>query len=198
MKRFLVIIVALLMVVLSGCDSDEKAKDKAPELSKNISSMEIIIDNNLIKIQDKLNFGKLEKMGFKLDSNYEGVLEATLEPSSEENVNNKSFNIVTSDGKLVAVSVINNGKKKCKVDEGIINFIGSYSGEEYDHSYVLPGDVKYNAGVDSIKKAWGEPQLDLSTLEDSKMVQYTSDNCTFTGNLDSNGNMTGFSLQMNI
>ena len=195
MKKVLIIFLSVLMIIIAGCSPDNNGK--TPDISDNISSMEILIDNNLIKITDKLTYKDLEKMGFKLDENYSGVLEKTIRPSkSADSMNIESFNIKTSKNKLITVSVVNTGKKDCSVKDSLIYFIGTYNINEYDQSYILPSEIKYNDTADKIKEAWGEPQVDLTSLDDGKMVQYVNSNCTFTANLDKDCKIVSFSFML--
>lgn len=197
MKKVLIIFLSVLMVLLVGCTSDENNVENAPDISGNISSMEILIDNNLIKITDKLTYKDLEKMSFQLDENYSGVLEKTIHPSkSADSMNIESFNIKTSKDKLITVSVVNTGKKDCSVKDALIYFISTYSLSEYDRSYILPSEIKYKDTADKMKKAWGEPQVDLTSLDDGKMIQYVNNNCTFTANLDNDCKMESFSFTL--
>ena len=63
-------------------------------------------------------------------------------------------------------------------------------------SYILPSEIKYNDTADKMKEAWGEPQVDLTSLDDSKMIQYVNSNCTFTANLDKDCKIVSFSFML--
>ncbi len=197
MKKSLVIALAVLLLLFTGCGNNiDTSKTEKTKISDKISSMEVLIDNNLIKITDKLTFENFKKMGFRPDESYEGVLEKKLSPSkSADNIINESFNIKTSDGKLVALSVVNLNKKKISVKDCTVYFIGTYASEEYDHSYTLPNNIKYNDNIKIIKERWGNPAVDLSSMNDGKMVQYIEKNkCTFTANLSKENNITSYSI----
>ena len=197
MKKVLIIYLSVLMIIIAGCSSDKNNNEKTPDISDNISSMEILIDNNLIKVTNKLTYKDLEKMGFHLDENYAGVLEKTLAPSKNaKSINIESFNIKTSKDKLISISVVNTGKKDCAVKDATVYFIGTYNFKEYDHCYILPSKIKYGNTAKDMKKVWGEPQVDLTSLADGKMIQYVNSDCTFTANLDNAGKMESFSFML--
>ena len=198
MKKVFIILLSVLTVLITGCTSDENYVKETPGISGNISSMEILIDNNLIKITDELTYKDLEKMGFQLDENYSGVLEKTIKPSkSADSMSIESFNIKTSKDKPITVSVVNTGKKDCFVKDALIYFISTYNLNEYDQSYILPAEIKHKSTADKMKEAWGEPQVDLTSLDDGKMIQYLNNNCTFTANLDNDCKMESFSFNLN-
>ena len=197
MKRIIIISLTIFLVMLTGCNSQSTTDSNTSEISKDITSMEVLIDNQLVKITDNLTYSDLEKQGFTLDENYNGVLERTLKPSKNDSMIMESFNVKTAKNKLIAISVANTGNTECTVKEGTVCFIGTYSGEEYDHSYTLPSGIKHNDTSEKIIKAWGQPQVNLSHLESGKMLQYKTDKCTFTANLDDNGKMVTFSFMLN-
>ena len=110
MKRIIIISLTIFLVMLTGCNSQSTTDSNTSEISKDITSMEVLIDNQLVKITDNLTYSDLEKQGFTLDENYNGVLERTLKPSKNDSMIMESFNLKTSKNKLTDISVANTGK----------------------------------------------------------------------------------------
>lgn len=196
MKK-LIPILLIILTLLCGCDSGSN-KEKTPKLSKSIGDMEVMLDNKVISLTDKLSFGDLEKMGFTPTRDYKSALEETLAPSKDINsLKNVSVNMETKGKKIFTVSAVNLGDKDKKVKDCTIYFISSGSAEEYDHTYSLPSKVAYNDTDKEIIKKIGKPNIDLRDVDFGKMMQYLFDNGTFTANLDNDMKMNAFSYSLN-
>lgn len=156
--------------------------------------MEVMLDNEVITLTDRLTFNDLEKMGFTPQKDYKPVLEETLEPSKNMNsLKNASLNMETKSKKLFTVSAVNLGDKGKKVKDCTIYFISSGSTQDYDHTYSLPSKVAYEDSAEDIIKKIGEPNIDLRDVDFGKMLQYISPKGTFTANLNNDMKMNAFS-----
>lgn len=200
MKKLFALLLAILIFTFAGCgDSENDAqKNNKAKISNNIQSMEVLIDNHVFKITDKLTFADFEKNGFKITSTYKEIANTVLQPSkSIEDMTTESFNIETSDGKLVALSVVNLSGKELPVKECTVHFISSYANDEYDHKYSLPGNISYNTNYKDAVKKWGNPTFDYSGVEDCRMIQYISGGkCTFTANISDDDKIIGYSYML--
>jgi hypothetical protein len=186
-----------MAVVFVGCNGNDENSDSNKSVTASRDKLQIVFNNNLISLADKINYEKLEKSGFSVTDDYSGVLDESLEPSTEENQNAVSYNVKCSDGKLLAISAINLTKKTCKVKEGTVYFVACYSDDSYTREYTMPDNVQYGNTADEIKKAMGTPSDDFSNLETDKMLKYKVENVgEYVFNLDENTKLQGFSVQL--
>jgi hypothetical protein len=195
MKKILAFVFSLVLIcAFAGCDNDNKDK-KAVSASKD--KMELIVDNQLITLSDKITYSDLEDLGFTVTKDYKNTLEDTLAPSKENDKVTASYNLKCSDNKVLAVSVINLNSKKVKVKDATLYFVAIYIDDSYTQNYKLPNNVKSGYSDEKIKNAMGTPTDDFTSLPSDKMLKYNVENVgEYVLNLDDDLTLQGFSITL--